>query len=203
MHAILISLAFFGQADIALPPVPAAESLPTNEVQTVEQMRAWLMAQLIIDMSFDVQKSAEVRQLLDGMNEEQMRILIGVYKERSAKRDLSAKPELNTQQKQLLDQAKSDLQQAEALRDHLKQEYDRRILQGYMTQNLVYQNLVNNQRAMLPYNNPFAYGNGIGPYGYGGITYGPMNYGWYGYGVPGLGSSVMYGGPFVYGGMGF
>ena len=195
MQAFLLVLALFGQNELPLPPAPASEAAPTVETQTVPEMRAWLLAQLTIDQAFDATKSAEVAKLLEAMDELQMRSLIKVYKERTANRGRLASTAQEPQQKQVLDQAKLDLQQAEAYRDHLKREYDRQVLNGFANQNLVYQNIVNNQRAMFLYNNPYAMSPyGISPYGYGGIGYPPVNYGWYGYGYPGFGSAVMYGG---------
>lgn len=200
MQAILLMLALFGQNELPLPPAPASEAAPIGkaqsvETQTVPEMRAWLLAQLTIDQAFDATKSAEVAKLLEAMDELQMRSLIKVYKERTANRGRLPSTNEETQQKQVLDQSKLDLQQAEAYRDHLKREYDRQLLTGFANQNLVYQNIVNNQRAMYMYNNPYVVSPyGIGPYGYGGIGYPPINYGWYGYGYPGFGSAVMYGG---------
>lgn len=200
MQAILLTLALFGQNELPLPPAPASEATPIEKAQSIEnqtvpEMRAWLLAQLTIDQAFDATKSAEVAKLLEAMDELQMRSLIKVYKERTANRGRLPSSNQEAQQKQVLDQAKLDLQQAETYRDHLKREYDRQLLTGFANQNLVYQNIVNNQRAMYMYNNPYVVSPyGIGPYGYGGIGYPPINYGWYGYGYPGFGSAVMYSG---------
>ena len=91
MHALLISLALLGQAEVGLPPAPAADptSLPVPAVgpatERIEDLKTWLLARLIVDMSFDAQKSAEVGRLIDTMNEQQLRVLIAAYKERAAK----------------------------------------------------------------------------------------------------------------------
>lgn len=229
MHALVISLALIGQAGSPVPPAPtespaaARNNLAPPAVaaprETVQDLKNWLLTRLSVDLSFDAQKAAEVGQLIDTMNDQQIRLLVDVYKERSAKRDQPANAQPATTQReateqQALEQAKLNLQQAEAYRDHLKREYDYRILQGYMTQNLVYQNLLNNQQIMYA-TGPLTFGAlGYGPYGYGGLGYGgfgyggmgyagfgygPMNYG-YSYGAPAFGN-VMYGSPYFYGNM--
>lgn len=224
MHAFLISLAILGQTDSVVPPSPgptppaSAVSTPANSirqsvapVETFEDLKTWLLTRLIVDLNFDAQKSAEVERLINTLSEQQLRVLIGVYKERTAQRDQASKSQREANQQMTLDQARLNLQQAEAYRDHLKREYDYRILQGFMTQNLVYQNIVNNQRMMYlnggPYTygafgySPFGYGGfGYGPIGYGGYGYGPASYGTYYYGGPGVGSSVFYANPYMYGG---
>jgi hypothetical protein len=236
MHAFLVSLAIFGQTDSVVPPAPTPISPGANSVvpdpsapspatsavpstaapaETFDEMKTWLLTRLIVDLNFDAQKAAEVEGLINTLNEQQLRVLIGVYKERSAKRDQVSKSQREANQQQTLDQAKLNLQQAEAYRDHLKREHDYRILQGVMTQNLVYQNIVNNQRLMYLNGGPYTYGAfGYSPYGYGGFGYGPIGYGGYGYGPatygtyyyqgPAMGSSVFYANPYSYGGgMGF
>lgn|GEM_PF-3814265 len=198
MNALLISLALFGQANTVLPPLPALDAAAApipgpaaGASESVTEMKTWLLTRLIVDLSFDPQKIAEVEKMIDTMSEQQMRVLVAVYKERSTKRDQSSKAQLDVSQQQLLNQAKLDLQQAEAYRDHLKREYDRQILQGHMTQNLVYQNILNQRMMYQPY----------GAYTYGGFGYSPMVYGGYGY-APVFGGPVMYGNPY-YGGRGF
>lgn len=201
MHGLLLSLSLFAQAEIGLPPAPAA-SLPAANapampnLRSLDEMKAWLLARLIIDMSFDAEKSLEVRRLIDTMNEQQMRMLIAAYQEKAAKSDPLAKTPLASTPQQGFDEAKLNLQQAQAYRDHLKREYDRQVLQGQMTQNLVYQNIVNNQRAMYLQYGPYSYGAcGNSPWGYGGLSYGVMNYGGFGYGAPGFGGQFIYGLP--------
>jgi hypothetical protein len=222
MHAFLVSLAFFGQAAADVPPAPAAELPIANAPKSAEEMRNWLLAQLIVDASFDTKKAADVERMLGGMNEQQLTTLTEVYKERAARRDRAARQPTEKQpadaanqaaQGQVAldqvaqDQAKLNLQQLEAYRDHLKREYDRRLLQGAMEQNLVRQNIFNNQLVMYRTNFGFpmtpiggysgiGYGGlGYGGLGYGGFGYGVMNYGGWGYGAPGFGAPY-------YGGMG-
>lgn len=217
MHGFLLSAALFGQADVPVLPSPApavATSVPVANSaspsgpasSSAEDMKKWLLARLIVDLSFDPQKSAEVERLLNTLDEQQLLVLVAVYQEKLAqKAQVGRTPSASNQQ--AIEQAKLNLQQAEAYRDHLKREYDRSILQGYMTQNLVQQNILNNQ-AMLylqsPYlNGTFGYGYpGYGGFGYGGYGYGPMLYGNY-YGTPGLGNSMMYAGPSYGQGVGF
>ncbi|MBS0206538.1 MAG: hypothetical protein JSS49_26920 [Planctomycetes bacterium] len=200
MYAFYLSLVLMGQVEIGVPPAPAAEVPAAVATDSAESMRNWLLARLVIDSGFDEQKSSEARRLLDTMNTAQLTTLVTAYKERMAKPAPAAAPQLpvadksvstDPVQQQAMDQAKLNLQQAEAYRDYLKREYDRRILQGHMTQNLVYQNILNNQMMMYRTNGPYTYGAfGMGPYGIGGLGYGVLNYGGFGYGAP------MYGGGF-------
>ena len=197
MYSLLFSLALFGQAEIGVPPAPAAEAAVSPALNNAEEMRSWLLARLVIDSSFDATKSAEAQRLLANMNVQQLNALVAAYKELNAKPRSAPQPSLDTtQSQQSLDQAKLNLQQVEAYRDHLKREYDRSILQGQMTQNLVYQNIVNQQMMMYRNSGPFLFGGnggyggyggfggyGFSPLGYGGLGYGVMNYGG-GYGMP-------------------
>ena len=86
MHALVISLALLGQAEIdnlPTPPAPApaiAEIPSPAPADNVEDLKAWLLGQLIVDMSFDPQKSAEVERMLDRMNERQIKALVEAYK---------------------------------------------------------------------------------------------------------------------------
>ena len=196
MYSLVFSLALWGQAEIGVPPAPAPEVATGIATESAEEMRVWLLARLVIDSSFDEKKSAEAQRLLASMNERQLNALVAAYKERTATPRLASKPPVDSASSQASDQAKLNLQQAEAFRDHLKREYERRLLQGQMTQNLVQQNIVNNQMLMYRNNGPFSYGAGfgygpgVGPLGYGGLGYGVLNYGGWGYGAP------MYGGTF-------
>ena len=186
MHALLISLMLFGQVDVATPPAPMANTPAPAE--SPEDLKNWLLARLIIDLSFDTQKSADVERMLDRMNERQLRALVAAYKERNQKPTSPGQQAVT--QDPALEQAKLDQQQAEAYRDYLKREYDRRLLNGYMTQNLVQQNLVNNTRMMYLSNGSFGYS----PLGFGGLGFGPMNYGGFGFGAPGFGGPIYGGG---------
>lgn len=193
MYSLLFSLALLGQSEIGVPPAPAAEMAANPDASSAEEMRTWLLARLVIDSSFDEAKSAEAKRLLATMNEQQLKALVAAYKERTPAKPAAvttaSASSLDPQQRAALDEAKLNLSKAEAYRDHLKREYDRRILQGQMTQNLVYQNIVNNQMLMYRTNGPYTYGAfGMGPISYGGLGYGVLNYGAWGYGAP------MYGG---------
>ena len=195
MTPVLFSLVLLCQSEIGVPPAPAAEAVAQPVHQSVDEMRSWLLARLVIDSSFDEKKSAEARRLLDTMNEDQLKALVAAYQERTTRPTRTTTP--TTAQQQELDQAKLQLQQAESYRDHLKREYDRRILQGQMTQNLIQQNILNNQ--MLLYRNNGLYGYtsfGVTPLGYGGLGYGIINYGGWAYGAPGYGAFL--GGPAVW-----
>lgn len=231
MYALLFSLAIFGQADAVLPPVPAATppaptpltpapaattpdpavatpaapaATPGTGTESIEELKTWLLTRLIVDLSFDTQKATEVSKMLDTLSDREVRVLIGVYKAQAAKRDSFLKNHQVTVEQQTADQAKLNLQQAESYRDHLKREYDRQILQGYMTQNLNYQNLVNNQRFLYQPYSSFSYtpGYGYNPYFFGG-PYG--NFSGAAYGAPVYGGPLYYGNPYYggYGGIGF
>jgi hypothetical protein len=210
MHAFLMSLTLFGQAEAPIPgapaPVPSA-----GPVERIDDLKIWLLTRLIVDMSFDSKKSAEVERLINTMNERQLRELIAVYKERTGPRQPPTKSQQENEQQQAEVRAKMNLQQAQAWRDDLKHQYDFRLLQTQMAQSLVTQNiLLNNQRMMSLYNGPSVYGpfaSGAVGYGqlgygnigygnicYGGIGYGAVNYGGFSYGAPGTGGPVIYAG---------
>lgn len=197
MFALMICLSLFNQNEIGVPPAPAADFAAAPAADNAEEMRSWLLARLVIDSSFDEKKSQEAQRLLAMMNTQQLNALVTAYKEKQAK--VSSAPTAQTatdpQQRAAVDQAKLNLQQAEAYRDHLKREYDRRILQGHMTQNLVQQNILNNQMLMYRSYGPYTYGAfGAGPFGVGGLGYGVLNYGGWGYGAPMFGGAI-YGAP--------
>ena len=218
MYSLVVTLALFGQAEIGVPPAPApAAEIPATPLpvanpaaNSAEEMRVWLLARLVIDASFDEKKSAEAQRLLANMNEPQLIALVAAYKERAAAPRPAVKPLVGVAPSpgsdQATDQAKLNLQQLEAYRDHLKREYDRRILQGHMTQNLVAQNILNNQTMMYRPYGMYGYGSGFGPLGYGGLGYGAMNYGGMGYGAMGYGgmgySGMGYVSPMYGGGLG-
>ena len=194
MYSLFILLTVIGQSEIGVPPAPAADTSAASATNSAEEMRTWLLARLVIDSAFDERKSAEAQRLLATMNTQQLSALVAAYQERTTK---SVKPAVSTtsptdpSQQAAVDQAKLNLQQAQAYRDHLKREYDRRLLQGQMTQNLVYQNILNNQMLMYRSYGPFTSGAfGAGPFGAGGLGYGVLNYGGFGYGAP------IYGGGF-------
>jgi hypothetical protein len=205
MKALLISLTLFGQAGTVAPPVPAALATPPATAivdpsipaatESVEELKAWLLSHLIVDMKFDAPKCAEIEKMIDRLTDRQVRVLVAVYKDRSSKRDQLSKAQQDAAEQQLLNQAKLDLQQSEAYRDHLKREYDRRILQGNMTQNLILQNIVNTQRMFYgPYGN-FA----SAPYG----VYSPLVYGGIGYPPPNVAGPGLYGNPYYFGAQGY
>ena len=221
MQALLINLALFCQSDLVLPPAPQPTPiLNTTPVavpvaqggataQSPQDMRDWLLARLVVDLAFDAQKSNEVKTLIATMDDNQMRFLVEYYNERAAKRDQAVKPASTTSDQQSLEQAQLNLQQLEAYRDHLQRDFDLKVLNGFMNQNLLYQNMVNNQRlSYMTWPSTFLPGYGMSPYGYGGFGYGGIGYGQvayaaYGYGVPGYGTSMMYANPYYGSGMGF
>ena len=216
MQALLIQLALFCQADAVLPPPPAPAPIPNvaaqavvPAAQTTEELRDWLLSRLVVDQGFDPQKSAEVKSLLATMDDRQVRFLVDYYKDRAAKpQQPGGKQATTTADQQAFDQAALNLQQVEAYRDHLKREFDLKVMNGFMNQNLLYQNMINNQRMSYLNYGPYTYVPGFGYSGYGGgyggyepVAYG--GYGGYGMGMPGYGSAMMYGGPVYGNGVGF
>lgn len=217
MQALLIQLALFCQADAALPPPPPPAPIANNGAvvhaipgaQSTQDLRDWLLARLVVDLGFDVQKSNEVKELLTTMDDKQVRFLVDYYKERAAQRAQPIKQASATAEQQAAEQAALNLQQLEAYRDHLRREFDLKVLNGQMNQNLLYQNMINNQRLSYLSYGPYAYVPGFGYGGFGGRGFGPMGFGGYGFGapgygfgMPGYGSAVIYGGPMYGNGVG-
>jgi len=133
-------------------------------------LKSWLLSRLIVELSFDEAKIADVEKRLDKMDDRQVRILIDVYKDRVAKRDAAEAARKQYMEQTVLNQAKLDLQRAQGYKEYLQREYQRQILQGQMEQNLVRQNIANQQR--------FYQG---GYFNRGNIPYGGypfQNYGW-------------------------
>jgi hypothetical protein len=64
MYSLVFSLALLGQAEIGVPPAPAAEAPANQSADRAEEMRVWLLARLVIDSSFDEKKSADAQRLL-------------------------------------------------------------------------------------------------------------------------------------------
>lgn len=146
---------------------PAPETLSSqNSSTTTEELKAWLLSRLIIELKFDEAKIAEVETRLDKMSERQLRVLIELYKDRVAKRDQQAAAQRQYMEQMVLNQAKLDLMRAQGYKEYLQREYQASINQKEMETNLVRQNIQNNNRVM--------YG------GWGGNGWG----GWYGGGVP-------------------
>lgn len=133
MFTIILAAALFGQV---------------SEPQSTEELKSWLLSRLIVELKFDEAKITQVGERLDRMSDREIRILINVYKDRIEKRDQAEYVRQQYMQQMLENQAKLDLQRAQAFKEHLKREYDRSILQGKMEQNLVRQNIQNNNRAV-------------------------------------------------------
>ena len=119
------------------------------------------MASLIIELSFDETKIAEVETRLNKCSDQQIRILVELYKDRLAKRDQAEAARQTYMQQQVLNQAKLDLQSAEAYKGFLQREHKQTAIQREMETNLVRQNILNQNRFMY------------GGFGYGGL----YNYG--------------------------
>ena len=148
--------------NFTIPPSPTLNLDAPNGNSTTEELKAWLLTRLIVELSFNEVKIAETEKRLDTMNERQLCILIEVYKERVAKRDQAEAARQQYMQQQLLNQAVLDLMTAQGYRDHLQREHHMSLLQKQMETNLVRQNIQNQNR----FNNGggFGYGN----YGFGG-----------------------------------
>lgn len=173
MYALVLALSLLGQVEV--PPAPEISS--SQNSSTTEELKAWLLGRLIIELKFDEAKIAEVETRLDKMSERQLRVLIEVYKDRVAKRDQAEAARQNYMQQQVLNQAKLDLMRAQGYKEYLQREYQASIVQKEMETNLVRQNIQNN--------NNFNWGGGgfVPNYNYGwGGGYGDFvpnyNYGW-------------------------
>ena len=165
MYALVLTLSLLGQ----VPPAPAPEISSSPNSSTTEELKAWLLGRLIIELKFDEAKIAEVETRLDKMRERQLRVLIEVYKDRVAKRDQQAAAQRQYMEQMALNQAKLDLMRAQGYKEYLQREYQASINQKEMETNLVRQNILNNNNAM--------YGGWNGGFG--------RNWnGWYGGGVP-------------------
>lgn len=156
-----------------MPAVQAQAPIPHSEA--FKKDKAWLLAQLMIELKFDPQKTQQLSEQLDTMTDEQLAILLQAYKDRVSKRDAFAKQQLEIANQNILNQAQLDKQEAESFRNHLQREYDQRILQGNMEQNLFRQNLVNQQNAQWGWNRYT--GGGFGGYYYPNTSFHPPGYG--------------------------
>lgn len=169
MYALVLSLALLGQVE-ANSSSPNSTNEPPTATATTEELKAWLLSRLILELSFDEAKIADVERRLDKMSDRQLRILIELYRDRVAKRDAAEAARRRYMEQQVLNQAQLDLQRAQSYKEYLQREYQRQILQGHMEQNLVQQNIVNQQRFWN------------GGYGYGGWGYNsggrPTTYYW-------------------------
>lgn len=139
-----------------LPPAPIS-TVSTNYSSEIEELKSWLLASLIIELNFDESKIAEVEQRLNNCTDMQIRVLVQLYKDRIAKRDQAEAVRKQYFEQSILNQAKLDLQQAQAYRNHLGRELQLSIVQKNMETNLVRQNILNQMR----FNN----GGGYGYYG--------------------------------------
>ena len=215
MHLIFVCVAFLGQfgsgqTDQVVPPAPAPSEtvskpqppqpapLPAFPLSNrFEDMKAWLLARLVVDYSFDATKAEEISRMLDTMNDGQMRLLIAAYRDRMATQPDLPKQEVERRQKQILEQANLNKQTAEGQRDQLKRQLERQALQNQMTQHLFHQNMMNVQM-MSPSTAPITYGyGGFAPfsYGFGYPGFNPGLSSLYGYGIPAYGTSMIYSGP--------
>lgn len=215
MQAIVLSLFLFGQTDLTIPPPPApaepttkstaprpgnltgAATLPAYPLSaSFEDMKSWLLARIVVDNSLDANKAVEVSRMIDTMNEGQMRVLIAAYRDRMATLPDVPKQTIEERQRQIIEQANSNKQSAEARRDNLKREFETPPLANPMSQMLYNQNLMNVQM-MYNSTSPITFGYGGYPfaYGYGYPGFNPGVYSMYGYGVPAYGSSMFYSGP--------
>lgn len=149
---------------VAESPAPMILTPPAspNPSSTTEDLKVWLLTQLIVELSFNEEKVKEVETRLDKMTDRQVRMLIEFYRDRVAKRDQAEAYRQWYMQQQVVNQAQLDLMRAEGYKEHLQREHQQRIIQGEKETNIMRQNIQNNNRMIYPY-----YG-GFGGYGYGG-----------------------------------
>ena len=150
-----------------IPQSPATLILPDDNA-SIKELKTWLLTRLIVELSFNPTKIAEVEKILNTLNEQELRILIQVYKERVIKRDQAEAARQQYMQQMVLNQATLDLMTAQGYRDHLQREYHVGLLQKQMETNLVRQNIMNQNRMM--YGMYGGYG-GFGNYGMNGNMY--------------------------------
>lgn len=150
MYTLVLSLALLGQVEASSPNSTSESPAATA---TSEELKAWLLSRLIIELSFDEAKIADTERRLDNMNERQLRVLIELYKDRVAKRDAAEAARRRYMEQMVLNQAQLDLQRAQGYKEYLQREYQRQILQGQMEQNLVRQHILNQQQFSNGWNN--------------------------------------------------
>lgn len=164
---LLLCVCLIGQ--VPQPPSPQPPEVRSPGEQTIldqpppqsrslsEQLKTYLLTRLTIDLNFDQAKLREVTTQLDRMDERQLQILANTYYERAQARKRWEEERIKAQQALVLNQAQLNLERARAYRDHLAREYQRRLVQQQMEQNLVQQGIQWQQQMM---NNSF--------YGWGG-----------------------------------
>lgn len=159
--------------------------------------KAAIIAEMLLNPQTTPEKVEAVRKQLNQLTEDQLRAVVKAYEMRKVQQ-----AQLGQQNQQaLLQQAQLDNQEAQAFSRHLDREYQQRLLQGHMEQNLFTQNMLNNQRAMYGnwwgagalhnpgFYNPNVYNTGVynSPGGlwqngwYQNGAYAPYNSGYYGY----------------------
>jgi len=135
----LLALSQVSSEPVITPPSPS------------EEMKVWLITKFMVDVNFNEEKIKDFEKRLDSMSERHLRVLVEYYKEQIAKREQLRQSQINFHQQELLNQVILNKQQSQAYRDHLKREYDQKILQGQMEQNLVRQHLMNLNRNYYGY----------------------------------------------------
>ena len=155
-----------------IPQSPTLNLDAPNDNSSIKDLKTWLLTHLIVELSFNETKIAEVEKRLNTLDEQQLRILIQVYKERVAKRDLFAAQKKQYIEQQILNQATLDLMTAQGYRDHLQREYHSSLLQKQMETNLIRQNIQNQNRFMNGGTG------GYGNYGFGGMNGNRYYRGW-------------------------
>ena len=162
MHAMLISLVLLGRSrcpacgDTApcwsllrhLHPQPPAAA--DSKAPSVEEMKTWLLTRLTVDLSYDAQKSAQLQRMINSLNEQELKVLIAVYQERSGKKDALVKTPLQAlTQQRLLDPRGVEPATSRSLPRSPEAQHELEVLQeDDDAGNLFYQNMVNNQRFM-------------------------------------------------------
>ena len=93
-----------------------------------QQQREWLLAHLIVHQQFDGEKARLTQQMLDGMSASQLNTLVNVYKMQTEKVRQQDEASQRIAEQKALNDAELNLKRAEAYRDHLKREYQLRLL---------------------------------------------------------------------------
>jgi hypothetical protein len=92
---------------------------------TAQKQRDWLLARLIDHHGFDAQKTEEVKKMLEGLTDSQVGALVDLYKEKQRQ----ARRKQEAYEKELLNEAKRNLQRAKDYRDYLQRQYERRLVE--------------------------------------------------------------------------
>jgi hypothetical protein len=143
-----------------------------------QEKRNWLLARLIVDQNFDLDKIRSIEDSLAQMSAAQLDVLVQVYQERLQQRE-------QVEQAQL-DEAKANLEQMKAYRDAVAQNVA--FLRAFR---------------QAQYQSFGTWYGGLGGFGSGGVGFGGLGYGGFGYGAAYPYPAYNYGGGMPGYGMGY